>query len=152
MVLTRYRHVKGLASQCEQPAGECGPEGPSVSGWGRPCRPGSTRCQSQDQGTEVSRQQVSRFRMDEKSGFWGVDLLDLQWGELFSELRYSNKEGNGPCTTTPILPPTQGQVEESRPQCFEICKVLPKGNLQILPKETRNRRPCAPPTISQQWS
>ena len=74
----------------------------SVSGWGRPCRPGSTRCQSQDQGTEVSRRQMSRFRMDEMSGFWGVDLLDLQWGELFSELIYSNKEGG-----MGLVPPPQ---------------------------------------------
>ena len=46
----------------------------TVSGWEWPYRPGSTTCQSQDQGAEVSRQQMSSFRMDEKSRFWGPDL------------------------------------------------------------------------------
>ena len=78
---------------------------------------------------------MSRFRMDEKPGFWGADLLDLQWGELFSELRYNNKErGMGLVPPPQPCPPPKDKLRKAD-QCFEICKVLPKGNLQILPKK-----------------
>ena len=35
----------------------------------------------------------------------------------------------------PCLADCKKPVAESLPQCFEICKVLPKGNLQILPNK-----------------
>ena len=123
-----FRRLFLLSSCCCSCVGRtrtCGRAGFSVSavwrsvvslreGWWRPCRPGSTTCQSQDQGTEVSRQQMSSLRWMRNQDSGDQTWLDLQWGELLSELRYSNKEqGMGlahalpppPPTTTPVTPP-----------------------------------------------
>ena len=70
----------------------------TVSGWEWPYRPGSTTCQSQDQGTEVSRQQMSGFRMDEKSGFWGADVIRSAVRRVTLRVQIQQqREGNGPC-------------------------------------------------------
>ena len=104
-----------------------------------------------------------QIMMDEKSGFWGIRpgyICSEESYSLSSDTATKSKEWDLP-TLSRHPPPhhhprhpsgsladCKDQVEESRLQCFEICEALLKGNLQILPKWTRNRRPWASPTAS----